>query len=351
MKKLKNYFKQFKNKQIIKEIILASKMNNNNVLYSFMDSVTLLHGNMLDPTDFNALSNTFMQKHNESDIKSVQSFLKKVKGHLFYPDNDQNYEPIGCVKTLTGSSQTRTITDGDYVFKYRDLDLNGLVNEIIYGGYLTYLKPELFCGVIQFNFDLNCKVIPNDGYVDAFEVYQLQLGVCSTLHICKNIVNILREMHNLGFLHNDIKLENILVDINGSYRVKFIDFESVSLVKPFVLNKQFCGTFVYCCPLLFLQDEFLRIEKTIWTDLYALCHAILILMYNVCVGSLDYNEKFNDFVIMNEHRQRVNYVRSLRHLGSVKQMFIDIFEMDLQKLKFKYGNSEFFLERLLDQIQ
>ena len=80
----------------------------------------------------------------------------------------------------------------------------------------------------------------------------------SRLHIVKQLLNGIKELHSLGIIHNDIKLDNILYDPN-TLNVKIIDF-STSLF----IDEQTCitggTTPLYECP-----EKTKSVKSDIWS--------------------------------------------------------------------------------------
>jgi serine/threonine protein kinase len=58
--------------------------------------------------------------------------------------------------------------------------------------------------------------------------YNGKLSETQILHIMKDICNGLKHMHDMGFQHRDIKVENILLD-NKSKAFRLCDFGSSSI--------------------------------------------------------------------------------------------------------------------------
>jgi serine/threonine protein kinase len=349
MNKIQNFWNVFKKKKKLNSNP-NPKMESLKPLKQFIDIIDNIYDKMIEPCELASLSKIFYANATNNDLLIVENLLKRFNGNLYYPFNDQVYSPIGETQDLIGSSKTKTITDGDYVFKYTTMNSKTMINEIIYGGYLTYINPELFCGSIQYNFQLKCNVIQNEGLIDAFEVYHMQVDLERSRKIVHSMINALVYLHKLGFLHNDVKLENILVDL-GSSRIKFIDFENVMLIKNTPNNKDIVGTYQYCCPLLYYQEEYLRISKSQWTDVYALCNSILIFLFNTSVVLIEDEIDLTNYGIEREYNQRVACVKNINFIQyELKQLFIEIFEMNVEKLDFKYGSAEIFLETLFYYI-
>jgi serine/threonine protein kinase len=84
------------------------------------------------------------------------------------------------------------------------------------------------------------------------------------------LLNALGYLHNLGVVHRDIKLENIMVGLNGQtsegqkVTPKLIDFGFSIVLCPEETTKDICGTLAYCSPEIVKKDYY-DFKTDIWS--------------------------------------------------------------------------------------
>lgn len=82
----------------------------------------------------------------------------------------------------------------------------------------------------------------------------------------------LKHLHEKGFAHRDLKMENIL--INKNKNIKIIDFGFS--VKDNILHKDFCGTPHYISPEIISKGGYSARPADIW--------AVGIIMFKMLTG-------------------------------------------------------------------
>merc|ERR1712062_367920 len=79
------------------------------------------------------------------------------------------------------------------------------------------------------------------------------------MNVMSQVFDGLRYCHHQGVLHNDLKLENIMVDkVNGEPHIKLIDFGMAVLLEPCTgsQSKMFQGTQAYMAPEVIASSEY-----------------------------------------------------------------------------------------------
>ena len=85
--------------------------------------------------------------------------------------------------------------------------------------------------------------------------------------IFSQLADALRYLHGQSFIHRDIKLENVLLEVGESTpRLKLIDFGFASVVIPGRKIKVFCGTPSYFCPSLCTKSEGVGFASDVWAS-------------------------------------------------------------------------------------
>jgi len=311
----------------------------------FSDTLRTIHKKHICKYEIEAFNRLFLQSYKPSDTYTAHQFLSRTGGSLFknasnfrgFPENDWSLQNIsdGTTHKLYSTNKFvfKTYTDNARVLSDEDL-----IKEIIYGGFLTYMEPRLFEGVIKYDFVYQTKIINNGGLVDCFNYYSLGLPMPVRFQLAKNITIGLQRMHQLDFIHNDIKLENILVN-RSNYTIKFIDFEKVELINSSVDFNTMSGTYEYCTPLLYLSGDNVM-KRSKWTDLYALSSSILILLYDFLPSSSS-----TEFIgLLNEHERRNKCVRDYKDIHPGLHGYMnDITGLNIKYLERKYRTPENFI--------
>ena len=96
----------------------------------------------------------------------------------------------------------------------------------------------------------------------------------------RQIIQGIRYIHSRGIVHRDIKLENILLDLNNI--IKICDFGVGKLIKPNTILKDQCGTPVYMAPEILRGNGYKGFPVDVWSAGVAL--------YIMLSGTLPFNK-------------------------------------------------------------
>jgi serine/threonine protein kinase len=82
--------------------------------------------------------------------------------------------------------------------------------------------------------------------------------------VIKQLLTILKYLHERNVTHRDIKLENIIIDKRNT--IKLIDFGFCCCSSPDIKLKIFCGTPSYMCPEIVCKKEYVGPPTDIWAS-------------------------------------------------------------------------------------
>ena len=99
--------------------------------------------------------------------------------------------------------------------------------------------------------------------LDLFEEHPDGLPLSQVRYIFEQLVTTLNYIHKHGYIHHDVKLENILIDSKGS--IYLIDFGHSYPWTPGGLNQASrLGSIHYAAPEIWLQKPFVGPEVDVW---------------------------------------------------------------------------------------
>uniref|UniRef100_A0A182K624 Protein kinase domain-containing protein n=1 Tax=Anopheles christyi TaxID=43041 RepID=A0A182K624_9DIPT len=141
----------------------------------------------------------------------------------------------------------------------------------------------------------------------------------------RQVVAALEYIHTAGFAHRDIKLENIVLDVND--QVKLIDFgfacrlrgENVdpsAVVKPH-LSTTFCGSHAYASPELLQFKPYDPIQADIWASGVAL--------YSLLFGRLPFSSERKTNVVLEKIGRGVRFPAEVTVTEEVQTLIKQIF--------------------------
>ena len=119
--------------------------------------------------------------------------------------------------------------------------------------------------------------------------------------IIKQILHVLKYIHEAGIIHGDIKLENILFTKNNKTDVKVVDFGLSSYIIPGKKHQRIVGTIGYTAPEMILKSGFNE-AVDVWS-LGVVAYALLLqkLPYEgnneqeIISATIDYEPDFSEF--------------------------------------------------------
>ena len=306
-----------------------------------------VHGpKVISGTEMEALRKIFTESPRTGirDYSISFDLFAKMKGNLFWESTSFQHLPthksaiiLGCTpenRLMEGNSSVKRKlyrTGGCIVKTYTSEPIRQLYwmedfrREVLYGGLLTLLRSDLFSGCIRYYPGEYTVVVAEEPGVDGFNYLTTDPAPPASDRrlVALNAITAVRTMHSLGFIHSDIKLENMMVNPD-TLSVKLIDFEHTSLVVTRGGRRTTpIGTYGYCLPLLYATSFSLRIPASQWTDIYAMATSLLCLLFEIGLNQVELeNEQLLLFPKTAESRVEHPDARHLQeHVGRQEALY------------------------------
>ena len=118
------------------------------------------------------------------------------------------------------------------------------------------------------------------GNLQSFVKKRRKLGEKTAKILFKQIIEGIKYIHSQNIVHRDIKLENILIDLNNN--IKICDFGVGKLINSNLLLHEQCGTPVYMAPEIIKGEGYFGFPVDIWSSGIAL--------YIMLSGNIPFNK-------------------------------------------------------------
>ncbi|XP_049288178.1 testis-specific serine/threonine-protein kinase 4-like [Anopheles funestus] len=163
------------------------------------------------------------------------------------------------------------------------------------------------------------------------------------------IIGAIQYMHSCGFVHRDIKLENVVLDAKD--QVKLIDFGFAcrvrdegttlsSLIEPY-LSTTFCGSHAYASPEILQMKPYDPIPADIW--------ASTVIIYALLFGRLPFTNSKNTKLLQQIIAKGVQFPSTITVTDEVKALMKQIFVPVRQRVTTAYILcSQWFLMELTE---
>ena len=139
------------------------------------------------------------------------------------------------------------------------------------------------------------------GNLQSFIKKRRKLGEKTSKILFRQIIQALKYIHSKNIVHRDIKLENILLDLNNI--IKICDFGVGKLIKPGAILRDQCGTPVYMAPEIIKGEGYEGPPVDIWSAGVAL--------YIMLTGNIPFNRDRNHdlkHAILNNEYKKIDDV-------------------------------------------
>ena len=259
------------------------------------------HNRNVDPNNFilnNRTNTSVLSTMKDSNYYSheceiLSKYIKDYyKQNLCYPNTDLNFYKYGRVIGRGAFGKVNiglNILTGRIVaiksFNKKNLINESSKNKILYETNLMrgLCHPSVTKILETFeceNYMLIIMEYISGGNLQNFVKKRRKLCEKTAKILFRQIIQGIRYIHSKGIVHRDIKLENILLDLNNI--IKICDFGVGKLIKPNTILKDQCGTPVYMAPEILRGNGYKGFPVDIWSAGVAL--------YIMLSGTLPFNK-------------------------------------------------------------
>ena len=298
------------------------------------------HNRNVDPNNFilNNRTNTsvlstmkdanFYAHECEILSKRIKEYYKQ---NLCYPNTDLNFYKFGRVIGRGAFGKVNiglNILTGRIVaiksFNKKNIISESSKNKILY-------ETNLMRGLYHPSVTKILETFDSENYMLIIMEYisggNLQSFVKKRRKLCEKTAKILfrqiiqgiKYIHSRGIVHRDIKLENILLDLNNI--IKICDFGVGKLVKPNTILKDQCGTPVYMAPEILKGNGYKGFPVDIWSAGVAL--------YIMLSGTLPFNKDKDHDLEYNILNSNIKEIKDISDEGN--HLLKNILEKDPNK--------------------
>ncbi|CAO3642317.1 unnamed protein product [Cunninghamella echinulata] len=130
------------------------------------------------------------------------------------------------------------------------------------------------------------------------------------------LVNAMKECHRQGIIHRDLKLENILLDINDN--CKICDFGFARYADNKQLLETFCGSLAYSAPEVIMRQKYTGPETDIWS--------LGVILYTLIAGELPFDD--DSEIMMQRKIVNVDYELPTYFSPQVQDLISNILKHD-----------------------
>ena len=277
------------------------------------------HNRNVDPNNFilnNRTNTSVLSTMKDSNYYSHEcEILSKnikeyYKQNLCYPNTDLNFYKYGRVIGRGAFGKVNiglNILTGRIVaiksFNKKNLVSESAKNKILYETNLMrgLYHPSVTKILETFECEKYMLIIMeyiSGGNLQNFVKKRRKLCEKTAKILFRQIIQGIRYIHSRGIVHRDIKLENILLDLNNI--IKICDFGVGKLIKPNTILKDQCGTPVYMAPEILKGNGYKGFPVDIWSAGVAL--------YIMLSGTLPFNkDKEHDleYAILNNNMKEI----------------------------------------------
>ena len=306
--KLLNEFKnELSNKQFLKEQtnkIIKKQKKNKKIKKEKISNQNHKHNRNPEPNNYLNNSNTsllstmkdsnYYLKESEMLSKSIKDYYNKNKE---YPKTDLSFYKFGrkIGKGAFGKVNLGLNILTGRVVAIKSFNKENIINEIskkkiLYEtNLMRKLRHPSITKILEtFETEKYMLIIMeyiSGGNLQSFVKKRRKLGEKTAKILFKQIIDGIKYIHSQNIVHRDIKLENILIDLNNN--IKICDFGVGKLINQNLILHDQCGTPVYMAPEIIKDKGYLGFPVDIWSSGIAL--------YIMLSGNVPFNRgKLND---------------------------------------------------------
>eukprot|EP01097_Dermamoeba_algensis_P008559 TRINITY_DN5746_c0_g1_i1.p1 TRINITY_DN5746_c0_g1~~TRINITY_DN5746_c0_g1_i1.p1 ORF type:complete len:351 (+),score=30.91 TRINITY_DN5746_c0_g1_i1:260-1312(+) len=107
------------------------------------------------------------------------------------------------------------------------------------------------------------EYLPGGDLLEYLMKHEEALPEAQVKKIFCSLISAVNHLHQLGIVHRDLKLENVLIDTHGD--VRLVDFNLSSKWSPGKVQTNHCGSLIYCAPEMLTRAPYFGPEADVWS--------------------------------------------------------------------------------------
>ncbi|XP_076274726.1 uncharacterized protein LOC143205359 isoform X1 [Rhynchophorus ferrugineus] len=147
-----------------------------------------------------------------------------------------------------------------------------------------------------------------------------KLNESTTRYYARQFVSALAHMHNVGVVHRDLKMENVMLNLEHT-QIKIVDFGLSNIYHPDEPLRTHCGSPEYAAPELFVTGKKYGPEVDLWS--------FGIILYGMVIGQLPFISNRSEQISSQERRKKLVSQIS-RGLGSAHRRLLALFSQEFR---------------------
>ncbi|CAF4015310.1 unnamed protein product [Rotaria sordida] len=294
--------------------ISTSSITNNNLtkLYKYSQETEIK-----SYVDQNGTIRQYRQSTERALLAQRKIFLRKKLGEGSFSSVREGFDMFHQHKVAIKIVDTqRASKDFQEKFLPRELDIWPRVNhENIIKMYDHFIECGKIFMILEFASQGDLLT-----YVQRVGAIPEQKRTLWSYQLC----NAVKYLHELELVHRDLKLENLLLDINDNMKLCDFGFSKDVLKCKEYLSKTYCGSRAYVSPEILLGLPYDAKKADIW--------AIGVILYIFVTGVMPFKEDKNNQLILKQHQKlQLHWSNENEREQSARNLILNIFTYEWQK--------------------
>ncbi|CAF1423403.1 unnamed protein product [Adineta steineri] len=294
--------------------ISTSSITNNNLtkLYKYSQETE-----MKSYIDQSGIIRQYRQSTERALLAQRKIFLRKKLGEGSFSSVREGFDICHQHQVAIKVIDTqRASKDFQEKFLPRELDIWSRVNHVnIIKMYDHFIECGKIFMILEFASQGDLLT-----YVQRVGAIPEQKRILWSAQLCDAV----KYLHELEVVHRDLKLENLLLDINDNMKLCDFGFSKDVLKCKEYLSKTYCGSRAYVSPEILLGLPYDAKKADVW--------AIGVILYIFVTGVMPFKEDKNNQLILKQHQKlQLHWPNENEREQSARNLILHIFTYDWQK--------------------